>query len=299
MNLMETEERPYKITINVGQIIASITKKGAIIFCRVSSFGQTGDSSISFDVQEHKGKICANTFGLRIMGIIKVVESVYRGKAWTIRNLITQNQGKNIIIYNVSRFSRNVDTGLELLNYALECNTRLFFVDEGLVWDKNHQTCRGELRNKLLLAQEESAAIGRRVKDALAEKKRRGYFTGGIPKYGYKVIDADGGRRAVPSEYEQGIIKFIHLCRTTQTSVHVLNKWMRRLSPNYDHHIVLEYDGCKVNTLCHPLTYQEIAYLLNDYKVPKRKTSWTAGSIGSIAKRQHKTALGRPATVKI
>ena len=290
-NNSNNDEVPQRVVINVGNIIASITKKNAVIFCRVSSFGQTGKYCISFEVQEHKGNVCAKLFGLKVMGVFKIVESAFQGKACTIKSLITKNRGKNIIIYNVSRFCRNVNQGLELLDYALKCNTRLFFVEEGLVWDKNHPGCIRVLREKLYLAQEESAAIGRRVKDALAEKKRRGYFTGGIPRYGFKVVDADGGRRAVPDRYEQAVIKFINLCRDIGTSVRTLNEWMRNLSPNFDAPIELGYGGRKVSTLREGLTYREIADLLNDYEVTRRGNRWTASSVNTIGKRPYENVL--------
>lgn len=289
--ISEYEEIPQKIVINVGNIIASITKKDAVIFCRVSSFGQTGRFSISFEVQEHKGNVCAHLFKLRVMGVVKIVESAYQGKACTIKSLITKNRGKNIIIYNVSRFSRNVENGLELLDYALRCNTRLFFVEEGIVWDKNHLNARRSIRDRLYLAQEESAAIGRRVKDALAEKKRRGYFTGGTPKYGFTVVDSDGGRRAIPERYEQSVIKFINMCRDVGTSVRTLNEWMRNLSPNFDAPIVLNHGGNRVSTLREPLTYKEIADLLNSYEVTKRGNKWKASMISSIARRDYQNIL--------
>ncbi len=288
-----------KVVIKLKQVIASIIKRDVIIFCRVSSFGQTGKYCISFEVQEHKGNVCAKLFNLKIMGVIKIVESAYQGKTCTIKSLITKNRGKNIIIYDVSRFSRSVENGLELLEYAIKCNTRLFFVNEGIVWDKNHLDLRNQIRAKLFLAQEESRAIGRRVKDALAEKKRRGFFTGGIPKYGYKVIDADGGRRAVPDKYEQAVIKFIDLCRTVGTSSRRLNEWLRQLSPNFDAPIELRYDDTKVNTLRDIMSYREIADLLNEYEVPKRKSVWTTSSISSIGKRQYENVLEGMVNMKL
>jgi DNA invertase Pin-like site-specific DNA recombinase len=281
---------------NVGEtdisiIKETITNRNTIIFCRVSSYGQTGPYCVSFDLQEHKGYVCSRLFALKVMGVTKVVESAYQGKTCTIKSLITLNKGKNIIIYNVSRFSRNVTNGLELLDYALKCNTRLFFVEEGIVWDKNNTNNRNQLQNKLYLAQEESRAIGRRVKDALALKKRQGYFTGGIPKYGYKVVDSVGGRRAIPDKYEQAVIKFINLCRTVGTSVRTLNEWMRILSPTFDDLIELEYDGRAVRTLQEPLSYEGIADLLNEYNVTKRNRQWSKSMVSAICRQDYENIL--------
>ena len=287
MMSVEEQNGTERVVINIENVIMSITKKDAVIFCRVSSFGQTGPFSISFEVQEHKGHVCANLFKLKVVSTVKIVESAYDGKACTIKTLISKYRGKNIIIYNVSRFSRNVARGMELLDYALKCNTRLFFVDEGIVWDKNHTGFRGKIRERLHMAEQESAAIGHRVKDALAEKKRRGYFTGGTPKYGYTVVNADGGRRAVEEPLEQKVIKFINMCRETGTSVVALNEMMQRLSPDFDAPIVLGYGEDEVVTLQEALSFSEIAGLLNAYGVTRRGSRWNASIISSIVRRNY------------
>jgi len=273
-------------TINIEMVINSITKKDSVIFCRVSSYGQTGKFTISFEVQEHKGQVCANLFKLKVMGTIKVVESAYDGKACTLKSLISKNKGKNIIIYNVSRFCRNVERGMELLDYALKCNTRLFFVDEGIVWDRNHTDFRNKLREKLYLAQEESAALGRRVKDALAEKKRRGYHIGGTPKYGFKVVDIEGGRKAVPDVSEGKVIEFIDMCRQIGTPVKTINECMKIIS-KYNDPIILYFNNEKVNHIVEPLSYGDIADLLNEYQVFRRGQKWTASSVSSVVKRKY------------
>ncbi len=272
-----------KKDVNVSEVVRSMKNRNTVIFCRVSSYGQTGPHCVSFDVQEHKGNVCAKAFNLKVMSVVKMVESAYKGKSCTIKSLITNNKGKNIVIYDVSRFSRNVDNGIELLHYALKCKTRLFFVSEGIVWDENHQDMCS-LKYKLLLAQNESEAISRRVSDAKQYKSKMGFFMGGVPKYGYKVIDVDGGRKAVINKYEQAVIKFINLCRTEGTSVRKLNSLMKQIS-RFDDNIVLEFEGKDVRTLQEPLCYTYISELLNSYEVKRRNDEWKTSMVSSICKR--------------
>lgn len=275
---------PLPVNPNANSVIAAIIEtignKSAVIFCRVSSIMQNSPFSISFEVQEHKGQTCANMFGLRVVEIVKIVESAYDGKACTIKSLITKNKGKNIIIYNISRFARNVERGIELLDYALKCNTRLFFVEEEIVWDKNHIGCKNKLIEKLNLAQKESEAISRRVKDAKAEKKRRGYFTGGVAKYGYKVITEEFGKKCVGDEYEQLVIKFINLCRTVGSRADDINFVLRQIS-KYNEPIILEFEDGDVNAINEPMSYSCIAQILNDYEVDRRGKRWTASNVSS------------------
>ena len=279
--------------LNIEKIAQSIANKIAVIFCRVSSIGQTGFGHVSLEVQEAKGVACAVLFKLKIMSVIKVVESAYtlkKNKRATIHSLIGKYSGKNIILYNVSRFSRNEAQGRELLDYALKRNTRLFFTEEGLIWDRHNLHNRQAILRKLMLAHEESRAIAARVSAALFLRKQQGFHTGGKPKYGYKVVEADGGKKAVPEQYEQAVITFINMCREIGTSLRALNQWMETLVDDGNEYEPIEL-GDNQRTIREPLTYSNIADLLNDYGITKRGSRWTAASVADIAKRDYENVL--------
>ena len=279
--------------LNIEKIAQSIINKIAVIFCRVSSIGQTGFGHVSLEVQEAKGVACAVLFKLKIMSVIKIVESAYtlkKNKRSTIHSLIGKYSGKNIILYNVSRFSRNEAQGRELLDYALKRNTRLFFTEEGLIWDRHNLHNRQAILRKLMLAHEESRAIAARVSAALFLRKQQGFHTGGKPKYGYKVVEADGGKKAVPEQREQAVITFINMCREIGTSLRALNQWMETLADDPNGYEPLEL-GDNQRTIREPLSYQNIADLLNDYGITKRGSRWTAASVADIAKRDYENVL--------
>lgn len=268
--------------INMTELLALLKGQKCVVFCRVSSIGQTGGFAISFEVQEAKGNHCATViFGMKVFQVIKVVESAYDGKKCTLKSLIHQQRGKNILIYDVSRFCRNVQRGSELLDYALKNKTRLLFVTEGIVWDRDHTWARDAIMTQLSHAEAESAAFGRRVADAKAEKKRRGFFTGGVAKYGLKVVDAEGGRKAVVDKTEQAVIEFVKICRLAGTSIQSLNQWMKRLCADFAP-IELQFNGEAVEALQEPLSFVEIADLLNIYDVLRRGTKWTGASVSAL-----------------
>jgi len=266
----------------------NIERKDAIIFCRVSSIGQTGSMHISFEVQERQGNNCANYFSLKVYSVIKVVESAYDGKKSTIKSLINKSRGKNIIIYNVSRFSRNKNSGVSLLYHALKNKVRFFFVEEGIIWDENHRDNLQKITRKLEYSEEESRQLGKRIKDALAEKKRRGYFTGSIAKYGYKTVSYLEGKKLINEDYEQEVIKFINMCKTVGTKILDLNKQMRIISPDYDEPILFFYNDIAVLELKDPLTNVNIASLLNSYNVTKRGNNWNSSSVSSISRQDYR-----------
>ena len=113
---------------------------------------------------------------------------------------------------------------------------------------------------------------------------------GGVPRYGYKVVDVEGGRKAVINKYEQAVIKFINLCRTEGTSVRKLNSLMKQIS-RFNDNIVLEFEGKVVRTLQEPLCYNYIAELLNSYEVTRRKDEWKGSMISSICKHGYVDVL--------
>ena len=290
-NQMYNKGKEEEMKVNVNLMIQLLSGKKAVIFCRVSSIGQTGQFAISFEVQEEKGYICSRLFNLKVMGVMKVVESAYDGKSCTLKSLIRKNRGGNIIIYNVSRFCRNVAHGISLLEYALKNNTRLIFVEEGFIWDHQHQNFRRQILRKLEEAQQESINIGNRVRAALQKKKQNGYFTGGTPKYGYSVVEAGAGKKAVEEEYEQSVIEFIEKCKTVGTTVRSLNTHMSYISPDFDVPIELFADGVPVGSIRAPMSNPDIAELLNAYGVTKRGSRWNASKVSSITRRNHQEAM--------
>ena len=294
------EEIKEKKDVDIQKIIFSIKKKDAIIYCRVSSIGQTGGFHVSFEVQESKGKICADLFKLKVFSIIKVVESAYQGNTCTIKSLISKNRGKNIIIYNVSRFSRNKNHGIDLLNHALKYNVRLFFVQEGVVWDRENQENFKFLKKKLKYAEQESKELGKRIKDALELKKKNGFFTGGKPKYGYDTVSFPEGKKLGLNENEQEVIKFINMCKTVGTSVNSLNKQMKKITRDFDKPISITYYGFgDIQNLREPLTNNNIAELLNGYSVLRREGNWTGNSVGAITRRDYNDIVEKVQVVNL
>ena len=79
---------PNKKTMDINY---NIPNKKTVIFCRVSTLGQTTPGTVSFQVQENKGRVCYNIFKLKVMCVIKIVESVYQGNASTIYSIINSH----------------------------------------------------------------------------------------------------------------------------------------------------------------------------------------------------------------
>ncbi len=272
---------------DIKRISGYISDKKTLIYCRVSTIKQTGLNHFSFEMQENKGNVCAKIFGLNVYMIFKIVESAYQNDYKNIKNLIKEYKNKNIIIYNVTRLCRNYKSGLELLELALQNNTRLFFVEEGIVWDKNNEDNLFFLKKYLELAENESKIMGKRIKDAINEKKRRGYLVGKVP-YGFKAVQVEGGKKAFSDIHEQNVIKFINYCKNIGTSKDTLNEYMKLISPDFDDTISIFYNDIEISKIKEPMSNVEIAKLLKSFKVLKRGKNWNGQSVGSVINKDYK-----------
>lgn len=170
--------------------------------------------------------------------------------------------------------------------------------------------------------------ISRRVKDALAEKKRQGNTLGRAP-FGWKAVTSiaepkqqeieksqsllnDVGsnnnnntddnslkqdlgqvkkRTLVIDQTEQYVIDFIVACRSKGTKLQVVSEILSRVTlvDLTEKPIVLDPP---TEQLLEPLGFENIADLLNSYQVFPRvamgKRGWTAQSISRIYNRQKK-----------
>src|SRR5207244_12829879 len=93
-----------------------------------------------------------------------------------------------LVVYNVSRFSRNVSKGLELARKMR--NYRLHLVSSTEMIDVSSPSGEFNLTGLLNAAEFESKLIGKRVKDALEKKKADGNMLG-QPPFGFQVEKID------------------------------------------------------------------------------------------------------------
>lgn len=91
------------------------------------------------------------------------------GSAWyknnkqdKLKKFISSSKNSNIIINSVCRFSRHIETALEMLRIAKNNNITIYFVEENLNTDNPDHIIL--IKRKILDAEEEVTAISRRVK---------------------------------------------------------------------------------------------------------------------------------------
>ena len=256
----------------------------AIIYCRVSSAAQK--EGVSLDVQEQVCIEYCQRQGWKVSLIIKETASATDTKKQkqllkAIQDHKAEKVTTKLIVYNISRFSRNVSKGLDLARQMRDQNLHLVSSMEMI--DVSSAFGEYNLTNLLNSAEFESKLIGKRVKDALDKKKSDGHQIG-KPPYGSRVEKIDEKRKFVPDIAEQKVIEFIKLCRTPGTFLKNLNSSIQGIcDEQYFTPIVL---NTRTKKLVEALSFDNIAELLTEYKILHRQSCWSSAAISRIFHRR-------------
>jgi DNA invertase Pin-like site-specific DNA recombinase len=177
-----------------------------------------------------------------------------------------------IVIFDVSRFSRSVERGIEYIKEILYANSHnsIHFISENLIV-RPGDVMRGtriyrEFVNKLNEVKIESETYSRRTINGKRMNKKKGIYIGGKVPYGLKVINT----RLFKIRHEMNVTKFIKLARSKRYSAKQLNNLMAKIS-KYNGGIILEREGKLTRgKAVEPLSCANITTLLNQYEVEYR-----------------------------
>jgi DNA invertase Pin-like site-specific DNA recombinase len=124
----------------------------------------------------------------------------------------------NIIIYNITRFSRNVLQGLSVLDKLNKRGVKIYSVMEKCWYHSNATTADKHLfRSTLCVAENESNMISDRVRGSFSYIRSQGGHIGKVP-YGFEAYRDDNKRRKIRKcKGEQLVINKILKLRVTKT----------------------------------------------------------------------------------
>ena len=249
-----------------------------ILYTRVSTGNQ---GSQSLDAQNQLCLNYLNSNGLTLSSSFREIGSAYSGNQSVLNFIINTFNNVNLYVLNVSRFSRNVINGLEMLKIAHSKKITIHFIEENLV--SSNRTHSHQIRVKLSESQHESEIISNRINN-INEVLRNGGWEFGVAEYGKKSDMICGIRKFIPNTYEKSIIDFICQARNG-VSCRLLNNKLRKIKPGAVSINFYDKDGeTKINFFdkSQMLTFQGISDLLNDYDIKKRGKFWTAGSVNNV-----------------
>lgn len=220
--------------INDGQVSIEVQRNDLMKYCKLHD---VAISSISLD-EGTSARNMKNLEGLQI-----------------ILDKIQPNEV--LMVWDISRFSRNSLQALHLLEELSKKNIHTFFLQENIAYDNAMN--KHYVRQALSSAQLYSDSISERVKAAIELKKSQGNHVGGT-KFGYTTKNIKGVRRIVKSKKEQDTIKLIKdICKEYQKT----NKVTNLTNKHYD----------------------TIADLLNNNGIKFRGRSFTKKNISMLSSR--------------
>lgn len=243
--------------------------------CVVYNRLSVSNNGVSLTRQEYFCRKYALDNDLVVSEVYNEVGSAYKQKPAVLNSLVNRC-GMCIIVYNVSRFSRSVELGLEMANAALKNGNKIHFVEEGFCASKKNIE---QLKLLFLKAELESDILSQRIKLSKEYLRDNGMYQGGYVPFGY---DVDDENMMVKNESELSVATFIRECRKSKVSSKRLNRMMRELSDD-DLPIVLYRWGVEARQI-ETISYENIANLLNSYNIKKRGSPWNARTVKSVAK---------------
>ena len=194
---------------NCEQLISEFLHGNGInttyLLCRVSTKEQSGDTHVSLEAQEQE-LIRSNQNSNTRIKTIKITKSAYSGIPSEIKNIgECAQQGDNIHVYRIDRFSRNLIKYLDFMEETTNKGVTIYSLSENISYNNN----KTQFIQGILDAQKESETIGKRIRLSIKHKRERGDKVGGLP-YGkcYKRT-ATGKMIVVDKLSEQTIIKRI------------------------------------------------------------------------------------------
>ena len=130
---------------------------------------------------------------LKLKGLNKIIDNIQYNEV--------------LLILDFSRFSRNTQAGLKLLNDLDSKGAHIYSVLDGMNYDT--PSARHCVRTTLSCAQMESDLKSIKVKATFENIKNKGGFLGKEAPFGYKVVRINGLRKLENNTYEQKILKEI------------------------------------------------------------------------------------------
>lgn len=230
----------------------------AHLYLRTST-PRVNDGQVSIDVQKQDLKEYCRKNNIHIKSIrMDEGTSARNMKNLEGLDLILENIQPNeiLMVWDISRFSRNSLQALHLLESLSLKNVHTYFLRENVAYDG--AMAKHYVRQSLSTAQLHSDTISEKVKAAHQYKKSKGNYIG-TAKYGYTAKKIGGIRKLVKHNKEQNNIKMI--------------KAVCKQFPNY-----------KMGYL-RPRDYRAIADILNKKGLRFRGRPFNQSNVSLIARR--------------
>lgn len=250
------------------------TVNKCIYYLRVSSAKQS--TGVSFETQK---SICDIHRKKNNWVLSKCVRDIHTAYGSISEQLISvlNSRDKNILFYDVSRYCRQVEEGIHMATSCVQNGNCMIFCNEKIVLnDRTNKYVWDSFRQYLIQANNESATIGRRIRDTKKSMSNLGKYNGGKIQYGYKLYtDIDGNKYLEHDNNEMLILRLIDNLKNGNKieSERVLKSC---IDGGIDYGIDDNY-GIKEH-----MSGSEIATFLNKLNITRRGKKWTKTMIFTV-----------------
>lgn len=250
-------------------------KNRSIIYVRSSTKNQNNiyTNSTSLDMQIFSCENFSKENNLDVISIEKEICSARKGSNQKVlQNIINNNNNINLMVFDISRFSRNIFDGTSMLKQCLDKGITLYSVKDNLFVKELRDI--QSFTNLLISAQAESDAISHRVQQSIYYRKSLGaYF--GKDKFGYSIVKENNIKKLKPLIDELQIINLIQKlyygCQKSEIENLLLIITKQKLKLEISDIILY---GNYISA--------DIAYFLNFHDIFMRSCPWSVETINKV-----------------
>lgn len=258
------------------------SKPTAIVYCRLS---RAGDSRVmSLDSQEFAIKNWLETNNITVFKTLKEVGSAFklfkgRKTESDLKRILSSCKDKTLVVFEANRLSRNVYNFREIYNICKKNRHNIAIVNINMIFNHNISSNYEILYKMIVDAQEESAAMGRRISRTAAYKKSR------ETEWGKMRNDLD---EIVDNPLELKTTKLIKLLGTSKSPVLEIKSLVEDVKTNFDSEpfdLVYSDDGKDIEfggLTPMAMSVDNIVETFKIYGIRKRRAQWNATDIRNV-----------------
>jgi DNA invertase Pin-like site-specific DNA recombinase len=245
-----------------------------IIYTRCSTEKQNNTElhSTSLETQIYNCTNFGNSNNMPISDVVSEICSATKSSNQKkLLQLIDNITNFNLIIFDVSRFSRNIFDGTVLIKKCRDNNITIYSVKENICTNTNYGI--KQFLSELMNAQNESDAISYRVSESIKYRKSLGAFIGGKVPYGHELYRDENNVAKLAINVEESDIIWLILKLKYGCIFNEIGMFIRNVLNSEDHKIIL-YGH---------FTDSDIAFILNNNNIFYRGKAWTGSNVHNIS----------------
>lgn len=232
-----------------------------VIYCRVSKHTEKSNSFLD---QENICVAYCKKNKMRIHEIHKEHKSGI-GKQINLLNIVRTYKNINLVVYNTTRFTRNMIIGKNLLSTCLDRNIEVHFVREKIVFNRyTSSNLLQDLMEKFTDSEKEWNQIRERNIKNIKLRKALGLCIGNVP-FGYDKLDT----KELILNNDYNVIRLIVALRKGEKNIDEIHKIFKKISNEYN--LLKFYDEnnkeIKKFTYQYTLDFKDIADILNEFNI--------------------------------